>query len=205
MIGSLLFTSLTKALNYYLHQDNASYDRLLKLQGKIITIEWPSLHFIFQCQVTEEGVSLTEGEVLPASAKIIGSPWQMFNLMLSRAPAYTKAQALTIQGDIELAQQIMLLFKACEWDGEEYLSRLIGDVPSYHANRMVKTFKQWCLQAKDSLTNNLSEYLNEETNLVPPKEALQDFYHDIDQLRMDVDRLEARIKKIPILLNGENQ
>jgi len=32
--------------------------------------------------------------------------------------------------------------------------------------------------------------------LFPPKESLQDFFHDIDLLRMDVDRLEARIEKI---------
>ena len=42
----------------------------------------------------------------------------------------------------------------------------------------------------------VNEYVHEEAEFFPAREALQDFFQDIDTLRMDADRLEARVERL---------
>ena len=41
---------------------------------------------------------------------------------------------------------------------------------------------------------NVTEYLQEEANVFPPKEEVEDFFSDIDELALAADRLEAKFR-----------
>ena len=47
-----------------------------------------------------------------------------------------------------------------------------------------------------SFEKNLTQYLQEEAELLPPREALEDFYQDVDQLRDAVDQCEAKLEQL---------
>jgi ubiquinone biosynthesis protein UbiJ len=48
-------------------------------------------------------------------------------------------------------------------------------------------------RAASTFTQNLSEYLQEEGRDVPSRTEADEFIADVDRLRDDVDRIEARI------------
>jgi len=61
---------------------------------------------------------------------------------------------------------------------------------------VARSFAQWGLQTALSLQDNLGEYLKYETNSVPARFEIDQFQREVDTLRDDVERLEARIQRI---------
>lgn len=201
MLKDAFLISLSKAINSYLDLDPESKDRLLPLENKVITIEFLPLHFTFQCEFKKDGICVHTEELLASTALIRGTPLQMVNVILM--PQHRQqffAEDLTIEGDAAFAQQVVELFDQLQIDWEEYASRFIGDVPTYHASRFLQKVGHWFSNTEQSMTQNINEYLHEELNWLPTREALADFFTEIDQIRMDVDRAEAKINHFRLQL-----
>jgi ubiquinone biosynthesis protein UbiJ len=201
-MNMLFLPALSKAVNTALALDPESGQRLKKLQGKVITIEFLPVRFTFQCVFTAAGIEIQKEQQLASEAVIRGTPLQMLGAMLSKDNRQRFfAEDLIIEGNAELAQQVVDLFDEMEIDWEEQISRVVGDVPAYHAGRLLRGATQWLRKTTDSLSENVNEYVHEEARWVPAREALQDYFNDIDALRMDVDRAEARIQNLLAALN----
>ncbi len=198
----IIFSSIAKAINTSLGLDPESRHRLQKLRGKTITIELLPFHLTFQCVFSEDGVAVQESETLAAATIIRGTPLQMLGAMTAKEDRQRFfAEDLTIEGDAEVAQQVVELFDELDIDWEEQLSKLVGDVPAYHAGRLLRGARKFLHTASSSLMANFTEYTQEEARWLPAREALQDYFNDIDTLRMDVDRVEAKIQNLLAQLN----
>lgn len=196
-MNHILLPYLSKACNAYLRLDPESDQRLNALKGNVVTIELLPFHFIFQCEFTAAGIHLEAGETSPAMTKIKGTPLQMMGAMLAKEQRQRFfADDLVIEGNADIGLQLIDLFDAMQIDWEEYLSQVTGDTPAHHIGRAIRGFKKWLDDASLSLTDNVSDYLQEEKQWLPSREALQDFFEDIDTARMDTDRLEARINRL---------
>ncbi|MBX3708377.1 MAG: SCP2 sterol-binding domain-containing protein [Gammaproteobacteria bacterium] len=194
VMKTMILQSLTKAVNTYLNLDPESKQRLKKLRGKAITIELLPFHFVFQCIFTDDHIHLQANETLTPDTILRGTPMQMLGVMIAKDNRQSFfANDLTMEGNAELGQDVVELFDSMQIDGEEYLSHFVGDIPAYHTNQFIKRMTGWLNIIEQSVTENLNEYIHEETQWLPTPEALQDFYDDIDTLRMDVDRIEASI------------
>jgi ubiquinone biosynthesis protein UbiJ len=128
---------------------------------------------------------------------IRGTPIQLANAIITKDHHKTFfSQDLIIEGNAELAQEIVYLFDRLNIDWEEYLSKIIGDIPAHQATRYIRKLSTWVKKAEGSVTQNVSEYIHEEKMWLPTREAMQDFFSEIDVLRTDVDRAEATIKQL---------
>jgi ubiquinone biosynthesis protein UbiJ len=195
--SSFFLTQISKAVNAYLALDNQSMHRMAVLENKTMTFVLLPFHFVFQCEFQEGRFILTEGEGKSFDAKLTGTPLQLLSVMWDKQNrASFFSDDLVIEGDAELGQEVAALFDQLHIDWEEYLSQFTGDVPAYHLGQLLRRTSKWFKQSKETLSQNIDEYLHEEANCFPPLEALQDLYNDIDELRMDVDRFEARISKL---------
>jgi len=188
--------SLEKALNTYLALDPESEKRLASLNGKIVTIELSPNPVIFHLIFMQHKVQLVSGGEFKADTIIKGTPLRLLHLSFSHQKDRQKffADDISIQGNLELGQQVIDLFDQVEIDWEEHLSRFIGDSPSHQIGRITSRIRNWTEQVKDTLMQDINEYLHEEIQLVPPLEAVKDFFTDVDLLRMDTDRLDARVQ-----------
>ncbi len=194
---SFFLRQVEKAMDRYLALDPESPKRLHSLEGKIITLELEALHLCFQLSIQEKKVRVLPGETLAADLKIRGTPLNLFTLALSRdKKRHFLTEQVILEGDAELGQQVIALFDQLEIDWEEYLSMAIGDLPAHQLGRWTKKFFAWGEGAKESLVQNLNEYVHEEKPWFPNAEALQDFFKEIDELRLDLDRLEARTRQL---------
>lgn len=192
-MNNFFLTALTKAMNKYIELDPDSIKRLKHLQGKTIQILLLPVHLRFQCLFQADGIVITNDNIT-ADTTISGTPLQMLGVLLSKHRQQFFADDLTIEGDVELGQQVVELFDQLQIDWEEVVAKKIGDVPSVHLSRLVKTAKTWFSDTEKSMSQNINEFVHEEAAWFPAKEALQDLFHDIDLLRMDVDRMESKIK-----------
>lgn len=197
MIKPFFLRPLENALNRYLALDPESHKRLRGLEGKTITIQLEALKLSFQLTVEEKKIRLTSGETLPAEIKIRGTPLNLLSLALSRDKKnHFFSETVAIEGNAELGQQIIDLFDQLEIDWEEQLAGIVGDVPAHQFGRLTRKLLVFGQEAKTSLTKNLNEYVHEEKPWFPPAAALEDFFSEVDDLRLDMDRLEARVRQL---------
>jgi ubiquinone biosynthesis protein UbiJ len=188
---------LEKAINRYLALDFESEKRIALLQGKTVTLELTGIFLTLQMIFTNNAIELKWNDFNTPDLTIRGTPLNLLHMKIAREKRQQFfAEDIVIEGNMELAQQVLAVFDELEIDWEDYFSKWLGDVPAYHTGRFLNHVKNVKQKMQKSFSYNLNEYIHEEINLFPAGEALQLFFHDIDDLRMDVDRLEARILKL---------
>lgn len=194
---NMILASLSKAINAALNLDPESKARIQKLHGKTIQIEFQPLHFIFYCQFNEGSITLANDTTADVTTTIRGTPLQMLGVMLAKQNRQRFfAEDIAMEGDAETGQLVIDLFDHLQIDWEEYLSRLTGDVPAYHAGRMFRKLTAFLTNSNNNLCADISDYLHEEARWLPSREALNDLFTDIDRIRMDTDRMEARVQRL---------
>ena len=191
---------MNKLINAFLDLDPESKLRLKKLEGKVINIELRPFDFVFHCQIENSNLRLMTGEAANAETTLRGTPLQMMGVMLDKENRQRFfADDLVMEGDAETGQQVVELFDRMEIDWEELFSHFVGDIPAHQTGRLIHGVASWFKEARDSFVQDVSEYVHEEAQWLPTHEALQDFFSEIDVLRMDVDRAEARVNRLKSL------
>lgn len=101
-----------------------------------------------------------------------------------------------IEGDTGFASVIAKVAANLQWDVEEDLSRVFGDIGAHRMAQAGRAAAAWPGQAAANLAGNVAEYLTEEKHvLVTPLRAAE-FVHDVDALRDAVERLDKRIERL---------
>ena len=189
---------LEKAINRYLALDPESARRIALLQGKIVTVEMTGLSLTLQMLFLDKTIQLKWQDFVEPDLVIRGTPINLLHMSL--APPHKRqaffAEDVVVEGNMELAQQVLAIFAELEIDWEDYFSRWMGDVPAYRSGRLLRDFKKITRTVSKTFADYVNEYCHEEIDLVPPVEALEDFFLDVDELRLDVDRLAARVERI---------
>ena len=187
---------LETAINRWLRLDETSLDRLQPLQGRII--EWyidglgRSLYFVPGPQ-SMQVLSRYEGEVDTTISAGLGGLLQS----LTRRPEDALFEhSLRISGDTELGQAFQDLLTSVDVDWEEQLSHITGDSIAHQAGKTLRALQLWLSDSSRTLRLDLSEYLQEEARILPTRIEIQHFLDQVDQLRTDTDRLEARIRRL---------
>ncbi|MCP4001749.1 MAG: hypothetical protein GY727_12645 [Gammaproteobacteria bacterium] len=103
---------------------------------------------------------------------------------------------VTINGNADIAENFQALLALTRPDWEEALSRVTGDALAHEAGRVFRGVAGWATRAHDSLGRSVAEYLSEESRDLVATTELKEFYTDVDQLAMNVERAEARLQMI---------
>ena len=104
--------------------------------------------------------------------------------------------ALPSKGDAEFASAISRVAANIEWDVEEDLSRVFGDIAAHRLAQAGRSAAAWPKQAAQSLAASASEYLTEEAKLLVTPLQAAEFVREVDELRDAVERLEKRIDRL---------
>lgn len=195
MIKNLTLKALEKAINKALSLDEAALAKIQSLDKKVIAIAIMPLNvkIFFRFGKTIEILSDYKG--IP-DALIQSNPIGLIRLSLLPASKVRSLfnDEIKITGDIELGQKIKLIFDELDLDWEGHLAHFTGDVAAYQIGSFVRKGISFANRASSSLQRNITEYLQEEIKLVPGAEELEDFFSDIDELALKVDRLAAHIE-----------
>jgi ubiquinone biosynthesis protein UbiJ len=185
---------LEKALNRYLALDPESKRRIACLNNKKVTIELLHTPLIVQLNFVNETIHVNWQATCNADIIIKGTPLNLLQLSVTPSAKRQRffAEDVSVEGNMELAQSVLAIFDELEIDWEEFISEWLGDVSAHQLGRFARGIKGFGQRMRRTLARNVNEYVHEEINLFPPTDALQDFFHEVDELRMDLDRLEAR-------------
>jgi ubiquinone biosynthesis protein UbiJ len=126
-------------------------------------------------------------------AEVEGSPVNLVALAGPSPEHLLRSGTVQVRGDTELLQRYRELGLLLRPDLEEELSRFVGDAPAHQVMRLARSMFGFGRHAADTAVRNAAEYFaHERGDLVPAAEA-EAFMSDVDRLREDIDRAEARI------------
>lgn len=195
LINSNIVLSAQEAiLNRYLSLDPESKEHLRRLSGKVIKIEWTPLTYFWFFK--SDSIYLNKDYNGPVDLILRGSTFDFLSMAFSKKDKALTDIPLQVLGDMEFAKQFKEFFSNLEIDYEEQLSKILGDTIAYPLVKLLKTTRLWAKQSIENLSQNASAYVQTEMNWLVSDEELQLFFSDVDDLRDDCARLEARIKSL---------
>ena len=140
---------------------------------------------------------LDTGELAPAAAKaqpdvtIRVSPVLLLRIGARDEAAWREAQ---VSGDPQLAGAIDYVARNLQWDFEEDLSRIFGDVAAHRLAGAARELDRWGRTAALNIAHAFAEYSIYERPLVASARAVEEFNREVDRIRDDTERLEKRIE-----------
>lgn len=195
-IDAFVTGAIETSLNALLKEDAESQRRLARLRGKVISVHLnefnKQLIFIFSQQI--DVLAAFEGEVdcrLALNLSVLPELRQQANLT-----QLIKADKLSLDGDIQLAQQFSSLLSGLKPDIAEILSQYTGDIVAHTLVSGLKNSAQAVRHGAARCQRDLAEVMTEEWRLAPQALEVAHFADQVDDLRTDVARLESRLNQI---------
>lgn len=184
-------------LSRQLDASSAARSRLARLEGKTLALELTGIGLDIYVHCTADGIHLSNDFAEDADVIITGSPLAMLAFARSDAQEGIRGGSVKFTGDIGAAQDFQKLFATLSPDFEEELSRLVGDEAAYRVGSVVRDALNFGKRAFDQLTRGVGAHLTEGSRDVATDEEINEFLEDVDRLRADVERAEARLNRVP--------
>ena len=138
-------------------------------------------------------------EARAADVTIRGAPFSLLRFALAgerEREALLLGGGVGLRGDVALAARLQRIAARMDLDFEEALAQRIGDAPAHELFRGMRGLGGWMCEAGAALLADASEYLRYETAMTPRREEAGRFAQEVDDLRDDVERLEARVLRL---------
>lgn len=192
--AALLAPVVELAINQALAGSTAAASDLQRLAGKAISVELKEfpLRLWFLPQADKLSVRAThEGK---ADVTVRTPSFALLESALKRGD--TPPRGIELNGDAETAQTFSRLLRQADLDWEELLSHYVGDSAAHELGKLARQLLRWGRDTGERFGADLAEYLVYERDLVPTRHEVASFTDGVDQLRSDVDRLEARFNRL---------
>lgn len=188
---NIMLSAQENILNYYLKLDPEATENLSRLSGKVVKIEWEPLHYYWLFE--SDAINLTKDYKGPVDLILRGSTIDFMRMAVMKKDTALTAIPLRVSGDMEFAKQFKEFFANINVDWEEQLARFFGDTIAYPMSHFLKIMSNWAKQSIESLGQNLTNYVQTERNWLVSRDELAIFLADIDDLRDDTERFQARL------------
>lgn len=198
MIKKYVLQGLEKAINATLALDDTIQDQQTALRGRVLKLIVTPPAFDFFILFHDKGVRLEATWPGEADTTLQSSPIGYLRLAITPASKVHTLfhDAVIISGDVALGSKVKQLFETLDIDWEGHLAKVTGDVIAYQCGSLIRQGIRYKKHFTESMRHNLTEYLQEECTLMPPREEVNDFCNAVDTLSLDVERLSARIQHI---------
>lgn len=194
-----LLRPLTRLINRRIAMTTPARELCEELQGKVIAVRVRNTALAMYVRVDASELSLLGSYGAEPDAAITGSLLSLARLTGESGEAAVRDGALELAGDAAVARDFQRLLRYGKPDVEEELSGLVGDVAAHEIGQLVRRLGRWGQEARDTMRQNLSEYLQEESRALPTRYEVEEFRERVEALRDDAARLDARLERLESL------
>lgn len=187
---------LEAALNRALAGSSAAARLCRELDGRVLQVELADLGRQIFLVATPGGIQLLREYPQPADAQLRGSS---LALLLTGRDADTSrlfAGEITVTGESQVAEGFQRLLALARPEPEALLAHVLPGPLAHALSHHARRFGSWLTQAGRTLAEDAGEYLRHEAALVPAAPEVADFTAEVDTLRDDIARLQARLDRL---------
>ena len=195
MLTSASCAALEKAINSSLSLDPTTQSKLATYGGKIIRIACTKPEVVFYMRI-DSTISVLQYYEDTADAGIEGPSHEWLALLTADDAASALINGkLKMQGDSRLFLELKTIGEQIDLDWEGYIAKFIGDVPAHLAGKAANSLMGFGQQARQTFIRTVDDFLHEEARLVPTRIECENFYAQLRDLEMHIDRLDAKTKR----------
>ena len=181
-------------LRFLKHVLNGSTDArhaLATHSGKVICVEGPLGPIVVY--ITDDGfVETYIGEAQPSLIIKLTSDVALNWLKEGKLGS----KGVRIEGNAQFASDLSRIVGKLDWDYEEDMAKVFGDVVAHRLGEMLRGFGRWMSSAGESMKSSVSDYLTEESKLLVTSVGVEMFIREVDEASDGVSRLEKRVSEI---------
>ncbi|WP_313304096.1 ubiquinone biosynthesis accessory factor UbiJ [Stutzerimonas balearica] len=197
MLRQALLAGAEQGLNRVLRLDPTALPRLARLAGRIIEIDCSAPAMQLFVLVEEDGLRLASSWAADADCRLRAPASSLVRLLVSRQKtAVLHEPQVSIDGDSGVLMSLAEVLQDLELDWEYEASRWLGPVGAQLLGTGVRTPTRWLRESGDSLRQDLADYLTEESRALVGQQEAEARFSEIDELKLALDRLEARIERL---------
>jgi ubiquinone biosynthesis accessory factor UbiJ len=182
-------------LNRCIGESTAARELLARLQGTSFAVHVEGLGVTGVLHADGERLRL-DSDAAGATATLSATPFDLLRLLRADGVSGVKRTRAALSGDLDVVERYARMLKLARPDLEEEVAKWLGDVPAHALGEAVRGLGAWLDRAGAALRMNTAEYLQEESRAIPAPLEAQAFYADVERLRDDVERLEARLARV---------
>ena len=194
---ALFLSSIETAINTYLKLDNNALAQLKSLDDKIICLHITGLDITLYFLPDQHGIQVISDYSGDPDVTIHGSPMALIRLGMSNDSGKTLLDTdAYIEGDMGIANHFTDILKSIDLDWQERLSFVVGDIITHQTASIMEQSKGWLSDTGNAAKHNIAEYLSEESQVLVAEAEVGYYLDEVDTLRADMDRMEARINRL---------
>lgn len=199
-----LLSLLEKLSDKVLTLDPGTRSALNKLAGNTLAVIVQDSSISFYVKFSHNRIELLDYFEGNATTTLTGSTHALITqLFTSNKNLYNSG--VTIAGSTALLAELHELSHNIDIDWEEAISQYLGVLPAHGMAETLRSAYRWKQARKASVTRLLGEYLTEELGAVVGRREQQSFFSEVDNLRLSLDRFEARLNRYQASNNNRNE
>lgn len=192
MIKILASTIFEKIFNRLLQLDPQTFSHIKSFAGKVVLLNITDWHQHFYVLFSNQGVKILNTYAAQPDTIITASSLTLLRQKFQTAPT----SDLTIEGDLELGEELRNVLQAMDIDWEEQLAKYSGDVIAHQVGNVARKVLNWGKEQTQNVSEDLTDYLQEEAHILPTQHEINEFIEEVNDVRHAVDRLEKRFEEL---------
>lgn len=191
-----LLRPAAELLNRQIRMKTPARELCDELEGRVVAVRLRhtaiSLYFLVEAgSIRPTGEFDGEPDVV-----ITGSLPALARLAARSGEQAIRDGSLELAGDADVARLFQQLLRYGRPDLEEELAGVVGDSAAHGLGRFARGLGEWGRRARSTFEQNVAEYLQEESRAVPGRHEGEAFRRDLETLRDDVERFDARLRRL---------
>jgi ubiquinone biosynthesis accessory factor UbiJ len=177
-------------LNHLLGAEPWARERLAPFAGETLELRAPPLPAL--------RLSILPGGTVEAASAMPGLLMTLkpeFLVGLARGEEHA-LRSVAVEGNAELAAEVLVLARQLRWEMEEDLSRLFGDIAAHRIAEAGRAFVAWHLDAAQRLAGAAADYVTDEKPFLTRRAELDTLAESVAQLRDAIARLDKRLERL---------
>ena len=191
-----LFRPITSVLNRNIAEITPARELAARLGGKVIAVRVQNTALALYFTMTDEKISLSPDCAAEPDVVISGSLLTLALISGSGGETAMRDGSLHLTGSVAVANDFQELLRYARPDVEEELAGLVGDAAAHRLGEFARGVADWTRETRHTMAANIREYLQEESRDAPSRYELERFSRELGKLRDDVDRIEARLRRV---------
>lgn len=197
MFGAALLAGVEAGLNKVLALDATALPRLAALQGRVIAVDCTAPALRLFLLPGADGLRLAGHWEAPADCTLRAPAGRLLELAVRRdKSAVLHAPDVELDGHSACLLDLAATLQDLELDWEGALAEWLGPLGAVALARPLQGAGQWSGDALASLRLNLADWLAEEARLLAGRQEAEARFAELDDLKLALDRLEARSERL---------
>ena len=187
---------VARLLNRNIHETTPALKLCRELDGTTVAVRVKDTALAAYFIVADERIDVVPDTEAEPDLVISGTLLTLARMLGQSGESAIRDGSLELTGEARLAQRFQRLLSLARPDLEEEMSSVIGDVAAHRLGSIARGVGRWGQAAAATMGANIREYLQEESGDVPSRYEFERFATELGTLRDDVDRAEARLKRL---------